>query len=309
VLNQKEAENSKTKECLLKQRKLLDEFLEKYFREITFKYQDKLWEAMKYSTLAGGKRLRGLLVLATYEAISKDNTGLSKILRTASGIELIHTMSLIHDDLPCMDNDSLRRGKPTCHVIFGEDIALLAGDALLIEGIYLCLKSGFPEEIIQKNLTLILESIGGRGMTLGQALDLKYSQEKEKKRLNSNKLKEIHTLKTGALLEASVLAGAVCARANSEKIEALKKYAQNLGLAFQIQDDLLDLTASTRSLGKTSGKDLVQNKSTYPSFWGIKKSKTEASFLIQEAKESLIKAKINSTNLLYIADFVISRET
>lgn len=264
------------------------------------KNANRLWQAMFYSCLNGGKRLRGLLCLASYEAFKPNY---KTVLNIAAGLECIHSMSLIHDDLPCMDNDILRRGKPTCHIEFDEATALLAGDALLIEGLALCLKADLRPEVMINIMKKITWAIGADGMTGGQSIDL----ENTNKNILLSELENMHKLKTGAFLKVSVLAGAIAAEAETEQLEALENYAEKIGLAFQIVDDLLDLEGNSAEIGKTAGKDLIQNKATYPKFLGLEQSKEKAQNLIIEAKLSLKQAQIYFEPLHQIADYIIER--
>jgi geranylgeranyl diphosphate synthase type II len=280
------------------------ELLESYLNEALQEKNEAslLWQAMKYSSLNGGKRLRGILCLASYEAFG--NKDLTKVLPIAAGIECIHAMSLVHDDLPCMDDDVLRRGKPTCHVAFDEATALLAGDALLVEGISLCLKSDLKAEIVKQVVSEITHAVGAHGMTGGQMIDL---HNTNRENVSLAELEKMHELKTGAFLQASVLVGGIAAEAKTNELDALKTYAKKIGLAFQIVDDLLDLESDSETLGKTSGKDQAQNKATYPKLLGIQESKLKAQTLIQEAKDSLREANINFEPLSQIADYIIQR--
>ena len=222
---------------------------------------EKIYEAMRYSLLAGGKRLRPILCLTTCELMGGTT---EMALPTACALEMIHTMSLIHDDLPSMDDDDYRRGKLTNHKVYGEDIAILAGDALLsYEG-----KSDVTVET----------------------------------------LKFIHIHKTGALLETSVVSGAILAGAAREDVQRLSKYAQNIGLAFQIIDDILDVTSTQEELGKTAGKDERDRKATYPSLWGIEESQKQAQTLIDEAIAQLIPYGDAAVPLEAIARFIITRK-
>ncbi|MDX1917808.1 MAG: polyprenyl synthetase family protein [Candidatus Caenarcaniphilales bacterium] len=264
----------------------------------------RLWEAMAYSAQNGGKRLRGVLTLATAEALQPSDW--QKVLPVAAGIECIHSMSLVHDDLPCMDDAELRRGKPTCHRAFDEATALLAGDALLVEGLALCLKAEIDPPLQNKTISLILDAVGARGMTGGQMIDL---FETGKDNLTLSQLEQMHRLKTGALIKASVLAGAILVNASEAQKLALAGYAERLGLAFQIVDDLLDCEGDSAILGKQAGQDLAQNKCTYPKLLGETESRHKAEGLIQEAKESLKEAGIEFEALYAIADFVLERQS
>ena len=256
----------------------------------------KIYEAMRYSLLAGGKRLRPILCLATCELMGGT---VEMALPTACALEMIHTMSLIHDDLPAMDNDDYRRGKLTNHKVYGEDIAILAGDGLLayaFEYVATQTKNVAAEKIIKVVARL--------GRTVGAA-DL---ESEGKTDISVETLSFIHTHKTGALLEASVVSGAILAGASDTDIAKLSKYAQNIGLAFQIIDDILDITATDEQLGKTAGKDLQAKKATYPSLWGLEKSQAQAQKLIDEAIAELAAYGESAEPLRSVAKFIVTRD-
>ncbi|HEY9668078.1 MAG TPA: farnesyl diphosphate synthase, partial [Coleofasciculaceae cyanobacterium] len=239
-------------------------------------YPEKIYEAMRYSLLAGGKRLRPILCLATCELAGGT---VEMALPTACALEMIHTMSLIHDDLPAMDNDDYRRGKLTNHKVYGEDIAILAGDGLLAYA-FECvatLTHNVPAQRILQVVARLGKAAGASGLVGGQVVDL---ESEGVSNIQEETLTFIHTHKTGALLEASVVSGGILAGATEADIERLSRYAKNIGLAFQIVDDILDITATQEELGKTAGKDLVAQKATYPSLWGLEESKAKAQHLI-----------------------------
>ncbi|NJR66137.1 MAG: polyprenyl synthetase family protein [Leptolyngbyaceae cyanobacterium CRU_2_3] len=247
-------------------------------------YPQKIYEAMRYSLMAGGKRLRPVLCLATCELMGGT---LEMAMPTACALEMIHTMSLIHDDLPAMDNDDYRRGKLTNHKVYGEDIAILAGDGLLsyaFEFIAAQTVQVAPQQVLQV-IARLGRAVGAAGLVGGQVVDL---ESEGKPDVTVETLNFIHRHKTGALLEASVVCGAVLANATEVDLQRLSRYAQNIGLAFQIIDDVLDITATQEELGKTAGKDLQAQKATYPSFWGIEESQRQASQLIADAKAELV---------------------
>ncbi len=246
---------------------------------------DTLSQAMRYAVLDGGKRLRPLLVLAACEAV---NGNLQAALRAACSVELIHAYSLIHDDMPCMDNDVLRRGKPTVHVRFGEAMALLAGDALQALAFeLLTLADGAPDGFdvaVQARLCRMLaQAAGYQGMAGGQAIDLASVGVN----LDSDQLHDMHRLKTGALLQASVMMGASCGAASVPVRDALRDYGAAIGLAFQVVDDILDVTADSATLGKTAGKDAAQDKPTFVSLMGLQASQHYAQALLARALASL----------------------
>ncbi len=238
-------------------------------------------EAMRYSLLSGGKRIRGSLVLSVCEMLEGDRDA---AIRAACSVEMLHCYSLIHDDLPCMDDDDFRRGKPSCHKQYSEAIALLAGDGLLTEAFYQL--SSIPNhEISAKCSSLLSSAAGYRGMILGQELDLRgIDTEKE----ISSQLDIINKNKTGKLITTSLMMGATCSHCDDEEVQrALKEYGDNLGLVFQIVDDILDVTSSFEVLGKNSGSDANNNKVTYCSVYGIEESSKIASELTDHCIESI----------------------
>lgn len=266
-------------------------------------YPEKIYEAMRYSLLAGGKRLRPILCLATCELTGGT---LEMAMPTACALEMVHTMSLIHDDLPAMDNDDYRRGQLTNHKVYGEDVAVLAGDALLsyaFEHIATQTK-GAPAENILEVLAGLGRAVGAEGLVGGQIVDL---DSEGKKDVTIETLNFIHTHKTAALLEVSVTSGAVLADAPRSDVEKLRRFAQRIGLAFQIVDDILDITSTPEALGKSVGKDLKAEKATYPSIWGIEESKRQAHQLIDQAKSELHSFGVLNRPLLAIADFITAR--
>lgn len=260
----------------------------------------ELLKSIQYSVNNGGKRLRPILSLLTAEAIlAKEITVKdSPVLKLALAIELVHCGSLIHDDLPCMDNDNLRRGLPTNHKVFGEAMALLAGDSLLVYPIQVLLSASPKPQIVID----FIEAINN--MIAGQAMDLELPLKKSK---SYAELQLMQELKTGALLQASVVLAATMVNASQKQVEALEAYANKIGLAFQITDDILDATASTKDLGKTAGKDQEQNKFTYVKEHGLKKAGIMALELINKAKEDLAPIP-NSSKLKALADYVVSRQ-
>jgi farnesyl diphosphate synthase len=262
-----------------------------------------LGEAMRYAVLDGGKRLRPLLVLAACEAVGGNSHA---ALRAACAVELIHAYSLVHDDMPCMDNDVLRRGKPTVHVKFGEAGALLAGDALQALAFELLTPDGAQvPAVMQANLCrLLARAAGSAGMAGGQAIDLASLGAK----LNETQLREMHRLKTGALLQGSVMMGATCGECSVAARHALAVYGAAIGLAFQVVDDILDVTADSATLGKTAGKDAEQNKPTYVSVLGLARSRTHAQELLTQALAALDASGLDDTRALRaLADMVVNR--
>ena len=263
--------------------------------------------AMRYAVLDGGKRLRPLLVLAACEAVGGSPQA---ALRSACAVELIHAYSLVHDDMPCMDNDVLRRGKPTVHVKFGEAQALLAGDALQALAFeFLTPEDGTVDAAMQARLCRMLASAAGfRGMAGGQAIDL----ASVGLMLDSTQLHEMHRLKTGALLQASVMMGASCGTASGAVLDALRDYGAAVGLAFQVVDDILDVTADSATLGKTAGKDVAQDKPTFVSLMGLEASKDYAQQLLARALTSLDALESSGLHraaaLRALADMLVNRQ-
>lgn len=266
-------------------------------------YPEKIYESMRYSLLAGGKRLRPILCLASCEWAGGT---VEMAMPTACALEMIHTMSLIHDDLPAMDNDDYRRGKLTNHKVYGEDIAILAGDGLLTYAFeFVATRTeNVPAQRILQVIGQLAKAVGAEGLVGGQVVDLDSEGLTD---VSEETLTFIHTHKTGALLEACVVCGGILAGASEEELQHLSSYAQKIGLAFQIIDDILDITATTEQLGKSAGKDLQAQKVTYPSLWGIEESERQAKQLIEGAKAELSGWGERSQALLALADFITSR--
>jgi len=266
-------------------------------------YPETLYESMRYSLLGGGKRLRPILCLATCELVGGS---LELAMPTACALEMIHTMSLIHDDLPAMDNDDYRRGQLTNHKVYGEDVAILAGDALLTYAFELVAEKtqGADPRRVLKVIGAMGRSVGGEGLVGGQVVDL---ASEGNPNITLQTLNFIHNHKTAALLEVSVTSGAVLAGAGDEELAHLRSYAQRIGLAFQIVDDILDITSTAETLGKSVGKDVNAQKATYPSFWGLNESRQQAANLIEAAKADLDSFGELRQPLLAIADYIITR--
>jgi len=278
----------------------------------------ELVEAMRYAVLDGGKRLRPLLVMAAWEAVSgetamagHDEAALraghcEAALRAACAVELIHAYSLVHDDMPCMDNDVLRRGKPTVHVKFGEASALLAGDALQALAFELLTPEmdEMPAAQQARLCRLLARAAGSAGMAGGQAIDLASVGVA----LSESQLRDMHRLKTGALLQASVMMGAACGDAPNVAQAALGRYGAAIGLAFQVVDDILDVTADSATLGKTAGKDASQDKPTYVSVLGLERSAAHAQELLGQALAALAQSGLRHTEALQgLAEMVVNR--
>jgi geranylgeranyl diphosphate synthase, type II len=265
-------------------------------------YPEKIYEAMRYSLMAGGKRLRPILCLATSEMLGAPT---AIAMPTACALEMVHTMSLIHDDLPAMDNDDYRRGKPTNHKVYGEDVAVLAGDALLsyaFEYIASQTQGAQPQQVL-KVIANLGKAVGATGLVGGQIVDL----DSEGKSIDESTLTYIHMHKTAALLEVSVTSAALLANADEPVIDRLKGYAQRIGLAFQIVDDVLDITSTAETLGKSVGKDVAAQKATYPSLWGIEKSQQKADQLVAEAIAEIDGFGQAAQPLIAIAQYITAR--
>ncbi len=264
---------------------LVDDYLLKYFDHLTNSVSEKkLIEAMRYSITGGGKRIRPVLTLAIAKMMSKNAL---EVMPFAAAIEMVHTYSLIHDDLPAMDNDDYRRGKLTNHKVFGEAMAILAGDALLNEAFDLLLNSAIQsgekmEQFIKASL-IVASAAGKQGMIAGQVIDM----DSEGKQTSEVTIKDMHKKKTGALIKASILAPAVYFGASAEYIKALTSYAENIGVAFQIKDDILDVESTTEELGKAVGSDEKNKKTTYVSLYGLDGAKAMLLDVTQRAINDL----------------------
>jgi len=253
----------------------------------------RVGEAMRYSVFAGGKRLRPMLALAAAESVAMANgrdvsAARAAALPTACALELIHTYSLVHDDLPAMDDDTLRRGRPTNHVVFGEGLAILAGDGLLTEAFVLMAREprdpgAAPRKL--RAICIVAEAAGACGMVGGQAVDLEAAGTGAS--FDGDGLRAMHARKTGALIRASAAAGAVMAGASDAQIEAIERFASELGLAFQIVDDILDVEGASADLGKTAGKDAAAGKPTYPALYGLEESRRMAAECVDRALAAL----------------------
>jgi geranylgeranyl diphosphate synthase type II len=276
-------------------------------------------DAMRYSVFAGGKRLRPILTIAAAQAVDASSTDLA--LPAACAIEMIHTYSLIHDDLPAMDNDTLRRGRPTLHTVYGDGIAILAGDGLHAEAFTLLARepaaatsdSVGAANIADRKLTVIAlvgRAAGPAGMVGGQAVDLQAAGQVPGSRaeLDQAGLKGMHARKTGALIRASAASGAIMAGADASVVDAIDQYAAEVGLAFQIVDDILDVEGDAQSLGKSTGKDALGNKPTYPRLFGLDESRRLAAACLDRAHETLRGVGLLDTHLPAIADWVVKRK-
>jgi geranylgeranyl pyrophosphate synthase len=282
-----------------------------------------LSEAMRYSVFAGGKRFRPALTLAAADAVACHNPAAVDVaLPAACAIELIHTYSLIHDDLPAMDDDTLRRGRPTLHVVYGDGIAILAGDGLHAEAFALLARepaAGTLPGIADRDLAarklrvvqIIAEAAGATGMVGGQAIDLQAAGQVagERLTLDADGVRLMHARKTGALIRAAAVAGAVMAGSNDGETASVDRYASDLGLAFQIVDDILDVEGESHELGKTAGKDAAAEKPTYPALFGVDRSRALAADAIARAKSTLADARLTEGWLIPIADWILNRRS
>ena len=297
-------------------------------------------QAMRYSVFAGGKRLRPILTLAAADAVSRADItqgvtrgvardgardvrpataaipAIDAALPAACAIELIHTYSLIHDDLPAMDNDTLRRGRPTLHVVYGDGIAILAGDGLQAEAFALLARepaSDDPAIVVRKlrAMRAIADAAGPAGMVGGQAMDLQAAGRAlgHALALDANGLRAMHARKTAALIRAAAVSGAIMAGASDETIRAADRYGEELGLAFQIVDDILDVEGESGELGKTAGKDAAGEKPTYPALFGLDRSRDLANQCATRARQTLVDARLTEGWLAAIADWVVNRKS
>ena len=291
------------KTYLREKQQLVEQALEHYLPPEA-SYPAIIHEAMRYSVFAGGKRLRPILLLMAAEMWMKP---VAEVLFAAAAIELIHTYSLIHDDLPALDNDDLRRGQPTCHKKYGEDVAILAGDALLTLAFQIMAdptqrNKCDPQALLSATYELAFAS-GTFGMVGGQVMDMRA----EKRQIQREELEYIHTHKTGKLLTAAVRVGAILAEAMPAQLEAVSTYGEKIGLAFQIVDDLLDIESSTETLGKPVHSDESRQKATYPALYGPEHSRMMAQQLIDEAKRALRSFGDRAYYFLLLADYICTR--
>lgn len=296
------------KKYLQEKKEVVDKALENYLPKQTVKSSDEdfpssLRQAIRHSLFSGGKRIRPILSIAAYEAAGGKG---DNILPFACGLEMIHTYSLIHDDLPAIDNDDYRRGNPTCHKVFGEALAILAGDGLLTEAFRLMSEESSADPgVVLKIVNEIARASGLVGMVGGQVVDI----ESEGKEIDFRTVEYIHTHKTGALLSASVRTGARLGGCNEETLNAFTCYGEQIGLAFQIVDDILNVEGRPELLGKSTGSDLFKKKATYPSLMGIEESKKRAKELTNSAINALSPFGSDVEPLRGIARFIVLRES
>lgn len=284
--------------------KIVDEALQRYLPDENNVPHD-LHNAMHYSVFAGGKRIRPILCLAALEACGGD---MAPAMPVACALELIHTYSLIHDDLPAMDNDDFRRGKPTSHKVFGEALAILAGDALLTEAFVLLSRAEKVRLAAEKRLAVIQEiasAAGAAGMVGGQALDIRTGKNSP----DFEGLQCIHRLKTGALIAVAVKAGAILAGANDDKIQSLNVYGSHLGIAFQISDDILNVEGDSRLMGKQTGSDVASGKVTYPTLLGLENAKAKLVEHVESAVAAIEAFDSRALPLRVIARYIMERKS
>jgi len=281
-------------------KKLINSRMEEY---LEIRYPHTLWKSMRYTTLLDGKRIRPILCLESARACGGD---IETVLPTACAIEMIHAQSLIHDDLPCMDNDDLRRGKPTNHIVFGEAIAVLAGDGLLSYAPQIVIQHT-PKHIEKDILLKVVEELvtvaGPLGLVGGQSVDI----ESENKEIDLATFNYIHTHKTGKLFAFALRSGALLSKASEEHLNVLTEYAQLIGYVFQIADDILDVIGTKESIGKTPGKDKLAKKNTHPSLYGLQESINEVERLCSLAQQAIINKKLDTPALIAIAGSIVQK--
>nr|WP_285844525.1 farnesyl diphosphate synthase [Oceanobacillus profundus] len=279
---------------------MIENEFDRYLRNLNM--HSRLKESMLYSLEAGGKRLRPILMIASYEAYGQQ---IKKVLSAATALEMIHTYSLVHDDLPAMDDDDYRRGKPTNHKMFDEATAILAGDALLTFSFELIANDPLLTAEEKVSLIQMLASCSGpTGMVGGQILDM----EAENRPISIEEMERIHALKTGELVRSAILSGAMLGKATEEQLEHLTTFAYYLGLIFQVQDDILDVTGDEEKLGKPVGSDEDNQKSTYPKLLGIKGAMKQKEAYVEKAKEALQKAGAANSVLMDLTDYFSNRD-
>jgi len=289
------------KEYLKEKAKEVDLFLDKFLPPETA-YPEVIHKSLRYSIFAGGKRIRPILCIAAYETVTEQPY--QKIAPLFCALELVHTYSLIHDDLPCIDNDDYRRGKLTNHKVFGENIAVLAGDSLLTLAFEFLSRAAIERNILLKIIEEFSYSIGTKGLIGGQVVDIISEGEK----ISKKTLKYIHLHKTASLIESSLKIGALAAGAKPKELSALGKYGQNIGLAFQVADDILDVVGNAKNMGKTLGKDEAVEKATYVKVYGLQKAKLILNDLVSEAVSALNVFREKQKPLVEIANFIAYRD-
>jgi geranylgeranyl diphosphate synthase, type II len=284
-------------------RKLTDAALERLLPAVSVR-PTSIHQAMRHSVFAGGKRIRPILCIEAGRAVTGSlPAGIEEL---GAALEMLHTYSLIHDDLPALDNDDLRRGRPTCHKVYGEAVAILAGDALQTQAYEVLSELRCPPEARVKIIQEVAHGTGTvNGMIGGQVVDL----EAERTKANAETLEYIHRSKTAALITAAVVTGGVFASADGRQVESLRRFGQAIGLAFQIVDDILDVTQTSEQLGKTAGKDVASEKATYPALFGLEESRKKARELLEDAYKGLQNLGAKGETLKGLARFLIERES
>jgi len=299
-------------DLLTEARDLTDRILDQWAQRLRGEVAGRDGDALAYALATPGKRVRAALLLASYRAVGGESPAVAGV---AAAVETVHTYSLVHDDLPAMDNDSLRRGRPTLHVVYGDGIAILAGDGLLTDAFALLAREPRPEPSAETDATLdarklrvvrvVAHAAGSPGMVGGQAVDLQAAEARST--LDAEALDDMHRRKTGALIRASAVAGAVMGGAGEDAIAAIDEYARHLGLAFQIVDDMLDVSGASSELGKTAGKDAAAGKPTYPALHGLERSRRRADRCLTDAVAALEGAGLSGGRLAELADWVVNR--
>ena len=294
--------NEKEFKCALESyRKRVDEFLVHYLDSLKA-VPNALKDSMEYSLMAGGKRIRPILCMVCYELFTDS---VKEILPFACALELIHTYSLIHDDLPAMDDDDFRRGKPTNHKVFGDGIAILAGDALLTDSIRLMLSCNLNNQLISKAMKEIIDAVGPQGMVGGQVLDLELTGKND---CTLDELKHMHLLKTGRFIESACVCGAILANSPDSQISRIREYGKMIGLAFQIADDILDIEGDEKIMGKPAYSDIKKGKCTYPFLLGIEESKRLGWECVKEAISAISVFKTPQAEFLKsVATYIMTR--
>jgi geranylgeranyl diphosphate synthase type II len=287
-------------------RRLVNQALNKYLLP-SFTFPETIHQAIRYSVLNGGKRLRAILALMTGELFGVTN---NKVMPFACALEFIHAYSLVHDDLPAMDNDDIRRGKPTCHKVFGEPIAILSGDALLTLSFQIVAEKIQHKKIIPELISELARAAGSVGMIGGQVLDIENENSPNPAPAGHKKrvLEQMHLRKTAAMITVSARGAALISNARQKQLSAITSYARNLGLSFQIVDDILDISSSKNNLGKTPGKDVKMNKLTYPALIGLERANKKAKRLVEKAKKALDIFGKKAHLLKQLADYLLIRK-
>ena len=300
-------ENASLKRYLETKKKIVDDALDRFLPKEDC-YPSVIFKAIRYSVFAGGKRIRPVLCLAAAETVGNESATTS-VLPVACALELIHTYSLVHDDLPAMDDDDCRRGRATSHKMFGENIAILAGDALLTEAFHLLARRDLMENVPPQKLLDVIgeiaEAAGYCGMVGGQVVDI----QSEGKPVDAETLHYIHTRKTGAMILASIRVGAILSGAGREELDALSRYGSNIGLVFQIADDILNVEGDSASMGKNTGSDASRGKITFPALIGLEASREKAGEIVEKALAEIEKFDRRADPLRMLAKYIVERNS